>query len=226
MTKAEEDSSHDRLYKDTQGRSIAILTAYKNSASDEENIKANSHLYIKLRKTGYGVIKIEKSADVRRANELFSSENHVNVSNSPYILEGIAQLVVGPQATLPTELDDDGNPVDSFVKKIVTPEKAERKILSNIKGFRSDMIYHGKMFEQDSIIFKPLTDENAYLIGTSDSDDGKNKQLFDLGKWHPSKFGEMFYKLKNGHSSEQTSEEEEYEFLKGNSFFSRGNSSY
>ena len=110
MTKAEEDSSHDRLYKDTQGRSIAILTAYKNSASDEENIKANSHLYIKLRKTGYGVIKIEKSADVRRANELFSSENHVNVSNSPYILEGIAHLVVGPRATLPTELDDVSTP--------------------------------------------------------------------------------------------------------------------
>ena len=142
--------SHDRLYKNTQGRGIAILTAYKNSASDEDNIKANHRLHFEC-KLGYYVWKIETYDDVRRANELFSSENHVNVSNSPYILEGIAQLVVGPRATLPTELDDDGNPVDSFVKKIVTPEKAERKILSNIKGFRSDMIYHGKMFEQDKL---------------------------------------------------------------------------
>jgi hypothetical protein len=59
------------------------------------HIKAISNLYYECRKTRFHVYKIEKYADVDRANELFTSKNHVNVSNSPYIIKGIAQLMIG-----------------------------------------------------------------------------------------------------------------------------------
>lgn len=189
--------SHFKLYENTQGSSIAILTAHKNSANDEDNIKANSHLYSECRKTGYQVYKIETYADFDRANKLFTRENHVNVSNSPYILKGIAQLVIGVKS-----------------KKFIT---------SSTDAFKQEMIGIAYKFEQDSIIFKPSPDENAYLIGTNDSANVGMNQLLNLGKWHPSKFGEMFSKLKNGHSSEPLNEKEEYAFLRLNSFFSRGN---
>ena len=80
--------------------------------------------------------------------------------------------------------------------------------------------------EIGTIIFKPSTDENAYLIGTGDSTDVGNNQFFDLGKWHPSKFGEMFSILKNGTDAALPEEKKDYAFLSRPSFFSRGNSPY
>ena len=189
--------SHDRLYKGTQGRSIAILTAYKNSASEEDNIKANSHLYIKLIKTGYRVFKVEKFADVVRANESL----HGDIKNHhKYILDGIAYLVIG--------------------------NESKKSITSSTDAFKQDMMRIASKLEIGTIIFKPSPDENAYLIGTNDSTDVGNNQFFNLGKWHPSKFGEMFYKLKNGADAALPEEKKDYAFLSRPSFFSRGNSLY
>ena len=188
--------SHDRLYKNTQGRGIAILTAYKNSASDEDNIKANHRLHFEC-KLGYYVWKIETYDDVRRANELLREDrkNHYQ-----YILDGIAYLVIG--------------------------NESKKSITSSTDAFKQDMMGIASKLEIGTIIFKPSTDENAYLIGTSDSTDVGNNQFFDLGKWHPSKFGEMFSKLKSRHSPEPLNEKVEYAFLRPNSFFSRGNNPF
>ena len=188
--------SHDRLYKNTQGRGIAILTAYKNSASDEDNIKANHRLHFEC-KLGYYVWKIETYDDVRRANELLREDRK---NHHQYILDGIAYLVIG--------------------------NESKKSITSSTDAFKQDMMGIASKLEIGTIIFKPSTDENAYLIGTSDSTDVGNNQFFDLGKWHPSKFGEMFSKLKSRHSPEPLNEKVEYAFLRPNSFFSRGNNPF
>ena len=188
--------SHNRLYKNTQGRSIAILTAYKNSASDEDNIKANHRLHFEC-KLGYYVWKIETYDDVRRANELLREDRK---NHHQYILDGIAYLVIG--------------------------NESKKSITSSTDAFKQDMMGIASKLEIGTIIFKPSTDENAYLIGTSDSTDVGNNQFFDLGKWHPSKFGEMFSILKNGTDAALPEEKKDYAFLSRPSFFSRGNSPY
>jgi hypothetical protein len=188
--------SHDRLYKNTQGRGIAILTAYKNSASDEDNIKANHRLHFEC-KLGYYVWKIETYDDVRRANELLREDRK---NHHQYILDGIAYLVIG--------------------------NESKKSITSSTDAFKQDMMGIASKLEIGTIIFKPSTDENAYLIGTSDSTDVGNNQFFDLGKWHPSKFGEMFSILKNGTDAALPEEKKDYAFLSRPSFFSRGNSPY
>ena len=146
---------------------------------------------------GYYVWKIETYDDVRRANELLREDRK---NHHQYILDGIAYLVIG--------------------------NETKKSITSSTDAFKQDMMGIASKLEIGTIIFKPSPDENAYLIGTNDSTDVGHNQFFNLGKWHPSKFGEMFSKLKSRHSPEPLNEKVEYAFLRPNSFFSRGNNPF
>jgi hypothetical protein len=234
------EASLSRVFKHTKTRSIGIVTAYRAStpkpkredAPDEDayiprieewrkqneiNIKNNQKLKMSIRKSGYGFIKVEGTyPEVDKW------------SKQEVLVEEISYVVVGPTKVLPTELDDDGNPVDSFVKKIVTPEQAEKKTLAHIKGFKSDMFNWGKMFDQDSVIWKPVNEDVAYLYGTNSTGFPGLKKLENVGPWRPAKIGGIFSKMKKGKDFEfrENADMGTLLFLKPNSFFSRGNNLY
>lgn len=72
-------------------------------------------------------------------------------------------------------------------------------------GLRGFLRKCGAEFNQDAILFKPFDSENAVLIGTSGEDEDGNEVKFPglgkevvAGRWHPSKIGEFYSKLRNG----------------------------
>jgi len=92
----------------------------------------------------------------------------------------------------------------------------------------------GRHFDQSSVLFKPHTDENVYLLGTTkrgfvDPPFGKTKLV---GKFHPNKVGDFMTLLKRhrrgGHTfafGESIAPEDSMKvvFLRQRTFFSRNN---
>lgn len=75
----------------------------------------------------------------------------------------------------------------------------------------------GKKFKQDSVLHKAHNEENAHLIGTSDTSTWLKKgESHSVGKFHPSRSGEFHSALKNG----KTFTFESVEIVNPDTFFS------
>lgn len=70
--------------------------------------------------------------------------------------------------------------------------------------FKTFVTNRGIDDDQDAILFVPLNEKIAYLIGTKDFDSQGNKVYPGLGvevrigEWHPNKIGDFYSQLKNG----------------------------
>jgi hypothetical protein len=92
----------------------------------------------------------------------------------------------------------------------------------------------GRHFDKESVLFKPYTDDNAYLLGTTkrgfvDPPFGETKLL---GQFHPNKVGDYIVMLRRHHRGGLTSafgesiapeDSMKVVFLRQRSFFSRWN---
>lgn len=62
--------------------------------------------------------------------------------------------------------------------------------------FKLFLKQQGTRFEEDSIFYYDPEKKRGFLVGTNNTGfPGKNKEL-DVGKWHPSKVGEFYSKMK------------------------------
>lgn len=74
---------------------------------------------------------------------------------------------------------------ESFLIIGTADEQGKKDLLTLAKKW-------GKEFGQDSIMFKPYDETNAYLHFTSGDDTG---EVIKLGGWHPNKIGQYFSEL-------------------------------
>jgi hypothetical protein len=92
----------------------------------------------------------------------------------------------------------------------------------------------GRHFDQDSVLFKPHDDENAYLLGTTKRGfvDPPFSQTRLVGQFHPNKVGDYIVMLRRHHRGGPTSaiggsiapeDSMKVVFLRQRSFFSRYN---
>lgn len=91
-------------------------------------------------------------------------------------------------------IENHGTPEAVDVKERVLIIVSEVQLKDKLKNFA---IAAGKKFNQDSIFFKE-PNEDATLIGTSAGAWPGLGKVESVGKWHPSKIGQFFTKLKNG----------------------------
>lgn len=123
-----------------------------------------------------------------------------NLKNHQELKEGLRKRGFGT-TILKGHFVEDFDPSDQTKGKdvvevsiFVAGDKENQKL-------KNALIELGKKYKQDSILYKPFNDENAYLIGTRDGAyPGLGKEQ-KLGKWIPKKTGEFYSHLKGKKNS-------------------------
>jgi len=118
-------------------------------------------------------------------------------------------------------------PVDEKLLLVTAGSQTHERLIAMAKHL-------GRRFDQESVLFKPYTDENAYLLGTTkrgfvDPPFGQTKVL---GKFHPNKVGSYMSMLRRHQRGSHTfvfgesiapDDCMKVVFLRQRSFFSRNN---
>ena len=93
----------------------------------------------------------------------------------------------------------EGHYVEGFGTDNVVPVKEQSFFVigdDNHAGFKAFLVSQAKKFGEDSIFYYDPEREKGFLVGTNAQGyPGMNKEV-SVGKWHPSKVGEFYSKMK------------------------------
>lgn len=67
-----------------------------------------------------------------------------------------------------------------------------------VSGLKKTLMKLGQKYDQDSILFKSIQDENAYLIGTSKRVNAfpSYHEEYNVGRFHPKSIGEFYSRMR------------------------------
>lgn len=158
------ETSLSRIYEHMNNHDIAILTAFRNQNSlcKIKNNDPQDKVY-------------NKQENLERNRELFNDLK----SNNYSITKAKGSYV-----------ENYGNNIEA--NKPVTENSY---LVVNIKDnpdFKNNIINLGIKYCQDSVLFKDKGNDEAYLIGTNNSQDIGYGKKYNIGKWHPKVKSEFF----------------------------------
>ena len=103
---------------------------------------------------------------------------------------------------------------------VIGKKSEDDKKGKHYEKMKSDIIHLGKKYNQDSVLIKHHSDENAHLHGTAEGGFPGLGVVHSVGKWHPNRTGEFYSQMKGN----KTFTFEDVAYLNHNSFFVRGDS--
>jgi hypothetical protein len=201
---------------------LPVRSVFDMPADMYEASLARVHDFIKH--SSLVILSVFRSADERLAEE--------NAAAHGELMRKVAEHGFGYTQMKGRYIENRGRPEERRVveKLLLVTAGSDPRTHERLIAMAKHLARH---FDQDSVLFKPYTDENAYLLGTTkrgfvDPPFGQTKLV---GKFHPNKVGDYMVMLRRHHRGGLTSafgenapeDSMKVVFLRQRSFFSRWN---
>ncbi|NQU44733.1 hypothetical protein HQ520_15700 [bacterium] len=183
------ESSLGRIWQHFQNRNVAILSASRDQYSNFVKVKKKIML-------GFGGFPAPEQTDQeredgsRRPSKLASGgQSPINKRRNDALKVDIRKLGYAFVEVRGMSEEGAGEISRPEISIIAIGPKSEEGNEGK-ERFKGEMCRLGKKWNQDSILFKPYDNDNAYWI---ESNSGKEK---NQGPWHPSQIGQYFTHLR------------------------------